>query len=338
MPNKLIITEKQFKLITEFNNYERNIIRIVEARGMFTNHDNIIAPIVKYVNSYIKTNMYDEIKSFGTNNGETLYLKKYEIIIPNYITKAITWAENIEIKVNIFNINEEDIKYLNIDEINEYHNGGFLPGDKLSENGKLNNLKIFIKGFSIYGEVISKNLYSTLYHEITHAFENYNRLKKNINGLDYYYKNTKYGDLINNEYEDYNMSKFNDINYFLFSNVENNANVASAYGDLERIKSKRENFSTDIKETFPYKEYNYYKYDIIPMLAKLDNSYWEKFKDIAFTTNKINQSTGRFKSDFIKSANYKLNDLLRGIGKVASQYYDDSEMKNNPNNKKALFK
>lgn len=342
MTSKIYITEKQFKLITEFSNSERNIIRIVESRGMFTNYDNIIGPIVRYVNNYIKANEPDSILTYTLSDMKLIPVKRYIVYIPDDITNTITWVENKIIKIIVYDLKGKYVPDIDRKRFNNSNEGLYsVPSDdKLTKDGKLNEIRILVKSFSIDGEVISQNLYSTLYHEVTHAFENYNRLKKNGNGLNHYFNTTKYDEIANSDEsdDDDETIKFKEINYYIFSNVEKNANVAGVYGDLERLNSKRENFSTDIKETYAYQLYEYVKYDVIPMLGKLDNSYWEKFKDIAFTTNKINQSTGRFKSDFIKSANYKLNDLLRGIGKVASQYYDDSEMKNNQNNKKALFK
>jgi hypothetical protein len=335
MNKKIIINENQLNnIITPlYKKYAiiEKVISLVESRGMFKDYDSVINLIITYCDTYIKQNNPDKKIKVSKGNNIAVNLNLYKINIPIDILNKISWANNKEIIINVSDMNEEDLNKLGEKDIIDNRNAGYsnLSFDKIDANGKLSKLSIFLYVFSLNKKIYYQNLHSSLYHELTHAFENYSRLKKNNNGLFTILNNTNYFDIINSDSNDPNLMSFNEINYRLLINTELNALIASTYGDLQRINSVRNNFSRDIKQTDAYKIYDSIKNHILPSIIKLDANYWKIFKSKTYLQKNKTISINNFKKEFIKSVDFKLNELIKGIGKVASQYYDDIEMKNN---------
>ena len=302
---------------------ENKVIRIVEERGMFMNYKHIIEPIIKYLQTYIQNNKPNRKSKLA----KVYEIDKYENInIPKELTSKITWIDNLNIIVNVYDVtNDVFEKVPNI--ANHRDDSGDLKRiDSLNNEGKLTSFTINITTFSVDKIIYKQNIQSTLYHELTHAFENYNRLKKyGSNSFDYLSK-TKYSKVANDS-----DNPFSYLNYIL-TQTEINADIASVYGDLERMNSVRSNFSKDIKNTDAYKLYIKAKTVILPNLIKQDEHAWSQYQKETYFVKSKQMSPNEFKKSFIRYADMKLNDLFTGIGKVASQYYDDIEMDDNYKN------
>lgn len=319
------------------NNNVKKIIQIVESRGMFTNYQHLIEPIVRYVADFVIKNSKTNGEVIKNDNGIQMEAQLIENIdIPQNLLSKIEWVEKKRITINVFNMIVDKLDSKTEKEIIDYKSGTYKINisDKLSQNQKLESININITVFAVNGELYKINLYSTLYHEITHAFENYNRLLK--------FKTNSFVHLSNTNYEEINKTgvedEFNYLNYYLINQLELNANIAGVYGDLQAINSERKNFNRDIKNTRAYQIYNSFKNDILPNLIKKSDEEWLNFSKTTYLTNKvIGNNIQTFKKEFIKYADFKLNDLLRGIGKVSSQYYDDKELKNTINKKEIIL-
>lgn len=304
---------------------EENIVKIVEERGMFSDYKNLIMPIIKYINNYLKSETPNE----KLINGKYV-IYKYVVKIPDTLLKQLTWIENKNLIIEIIDLSDDLINEIGVENITKNRKGQQTTSmfDRLTKDNKLEKLEMKINGYSLNKQVFPQNIQSSLYHEFTHAFENYNKLKKG-GGLFYDLYNTNYSD-ISKWKVDNNIFKY--VNYYLLNKTELSANIAGVYGDLERINSIRKNFSKDIKETDAYKNYYKIRNDLIPKLMNMGDSEWENFRKQTFEKYLKTPEVKVFKNDFLKFTNLKLNDLFRGIGKVASQYYDDIENQNNFNN------
>ena len=122
------------------------------------------------------------------------------------------------------------------------------------------------------------------------------------------------------------------IFYRLMRKSEFNALINSVYGDLDgRNCERRENFNEDIKFTQAYSVYLWIK-DGIYLLNSLTEDEWDKirksFNMISTNGAKPRVEIESFKKNFKKKIEQRLTDLLRGIGKIASFYYDRKEIEN----------
>ena len=122
------------------------------------------------------------------------------------------------------------------------------------------------------------------------------------------------------------------IIYRLFSNTELNALISSVYGDLESIKSERLNFHIDLKITQAYDLYLYIKENLNKIIYFLENNtqYIKPFfNELDLNNIKINpyyKNEKGYLKEFKRKTNFQLKLLLKGIGKVASLYYDNKEV------------
>lgn len=170
-----------------------------------------------------------------------------------------------------------------------------------------------------------------LYHDFNHYMELYNILlntnnkniyKKYINITKIFFDNNK---VITDDVYD---KIFKQLFYRLFSKIEMNAVIAGVYGELSELSSKREYFNDDIKKTRAYLFYSLYKYGIDDILNHIDNT---NYKMILNLLNKYdidmfnNLSLNDFKLKIKKSVEIKTKQLLNGISRVSSLYYDIQE-------------
>jgi len=308
---------------------EHKIIRIVEERGMFSDYKQLISPILNYINRSLKMDINYTPYTLTLKNGQSFKARKYFYKIPNEFLKGLSWIENKHIGITIVDVTKEDSVKIGVDEIKGVRSGLYSASkfDKLTPSGKLEDLKITLLGFSIDEELVYENLQSSLYHEFTHAYENFKKIKKGGN-LMQDMSLTNY-DIVSK----HNNEPFKFINYYLLNKTEFHANLAGVYGDLERIGSLRKNFSNDIKETSAYEYYTKIKDEYLPQIIKMGEDEWDIFKTQTFKKTINQPGTNAFKNHFIKLVEIQLSDFFRGIGKVASQYYDDIEIKDDFKNK-----
>lgn len=327
MSKKIIITEAQL-------NKTVNILS--EDRGMFTNYEKIVNPIIKYVETYIKNNQPN-----AKENLNNIEANVYNISIPINLLSEITWAENKIITINVFDITEQGLNSIGgIKWAKNFTSGSayVLESDKLTPDNKLESLNVEFDLISVNKVLIANFIRNALYHELTHAFQNYNQLLKTGKGLYHSNLNTNYGEIKGNlesPSNDEYINMFNKINYTLLNTAELNATIAGVYGSLETLNSTRDNFAKDIQKISAYNMYKDIKDNYLPKLSALDDSYWDLFQNTTYLQKKNptpgNQSGLRretpqkFKQRFLNSVNFKLKQFINGIGKVASQYYDNVE-------------
>ena len=295
---------------------ENKIIRLVEERGyMGTKYIPVIKEIISYIQNYIQTNPKNK------NNSS------WEFMIPYTITEKIDCVDNLVINITIED-KEDGYKYSGAGSNVQFINNKIV-------DGKLEMGKISIFGFSRGTNLFPHTIFNSLSHELNHLFELYERLKKRNNSNIIYARTVNQNQLLKKTFsndkviDDYIKRLF----YRLLFKSELNALINGVYGDLETLNSNRENFNSHIKYTQAYYVYQTIR-DNLHILNTLSDEEWENIiycfnitkADNAKGYADVNQFKKRFKAFII----YKLNTLIKGIGKVASFYYDSKEENNYP--------
>lgn len=300
-------------LPNEINEVKNKVFKLVEERGVAA------FPYKKVINE-----IFDFIKKQCTTISDVDGEKNIDI--PTELTSKIDFIDNLIITVNIINSTKENTIYNSGSGVTN-----FRINDKLI-NKKINWVKIEITCYCYYGFLMERTVYNSLYHELNHCYDAYNDLLKNgyykrwINQLE------KSNIQFNNIFKDKEDNElFELILYRLFSETEFNALVSSVYGDLQGLKSIRQNFQHDIQLTQAYYIWKYIGLHYKSLFKKIDENNITKIKNI-FNTYQINinsygNSLDSFKKEIIRKTTYLLNDLIKKIGKTASLYYDNKEEK-----------
>ena len=290
---------------------ENKIMRIVEERGyMGTKYIPVINEIISYTQNYILNNKFS-------------HKNKWEFFIPVNITDKIDCVEDLQIKMII----EDNYRGGN-------NSGGGSNDVFLSNtirNGKLSLGNIKIYGYSYNRQLFKHTVFNSLSHELNHLQEIHKRMLSKDNATTIFKLNKDAYDAINKKFSDDDNLNFyiKTIIYRLMRKSEFNALINGVYGDLDSHNSKRENFKEDINLTQAYSIYEYVR-DNIDILNLLNDKEWD---NILKSYNMLSANNAKpvvdmqsFKRNFKRKVVQKLNDLIKGIGKIASFYYDKQEI------------
>ena len=316
----------------KLTNEEKRVVYIVEERGISNyslKYKKIFEGIIYYINKQLR-----ESSIFVKGKFKQKYdVNIFNFLIPTGITKYIDIFENLNLTISVFDISTDD-------EIEETLYGNNSGSYKLKEkenlnfdNTKLENGEINISCFAKNHKIIKHTLITPLLHELNHATDNLERLKK------YKIKN-----LFNvfNEYNYNNIKKLRDsknnlhsiigiIIYRLWLQSERSALITSVYSDLKELDSKRSNFIRDIWNTKAGKIYKQIKYEYLPQIKDISENDIELYCNIINAPKSIKTKI-QFIDYFNKKTNLLLSDFLKHIGKVASLYYDENEVEREKNN------
>ena len=287
---------------------ENKVVKLVEVRGVAASP---YVPVAKKIVEYIKKQC-NQIR-FENN--------KISFDIPQELTSKIDFIENLKIHVNVENIPFKDYYYnsgsaksffsINDDVVNNKFVGGQIVVDCISCGGVFDDATFF----------------NNFYHELNHYYDAYKDLVKN-GGYSRFIKqlnksNLSFENLFNNEKDN---DLFNLIVYRLFSETELNALVAGVYGDLQAINSKRENFKNDIQNTQAYYIYKEIANNYKALYSQIDD---KASKKIAQALNlkpyEYGLTTDTIVKELKRKTKFLLKQLIKGIGRTASLYYDKSE-------------
>lgn len=328
MIKKILVTEAQLS----------GIINIMaEDRGMFPNHQDLAKSIIQYVQDYVNKHKNKAEQKITDNITGDLY----QIKLPNSLLSQLTWVDNKDMVISVIDITPEEYNALGgLKWAKKLTNGNthVSDTDKLTIDKKLAQLDIEITLVSTNKNLVINYFGNVLYHELTHVYQNYNQLLKTGVGLYQHNTKTNYDEIMTNLQDptsDENLRIFNIINYSLLNTAELNAIVAGVYGSLETLNSTRNNFQKDIQRISAYAVYDTIKNNYLPKLISLDDLYWDIFMHAAYqqkikptenNPSQLRKETARkFKQRFVNSVNFKLDELINRIGKMASKYYDDME-------------
>jgi len=308
---------------------KESVIKLVENRGIpneILKYNNLISTLFTYVQNQMKRQVP---KQFG--DGNKTVGNFYEILIPFDLLKGIQFIETLQLTVKVYDfINTKP---------GMVGTGDHLSGNKqiIDNNGKLNAGIINVNTTSYNGGLIKEQFYSVLYHELTHLYETYIRLKKNSDP-----SNNKQVSTFFQSHKEFNTAAINQginsndmdivhfcfVSYLLFIRSEKNAHVASVYGQLRGMNSQQQNFNKDIKETTAYKKYEQ-ALSSLGELSKLEIGKWQKF--IPYLTKPFNEITdlNTFRETYLRMGHKLVNDYIHRIGKTAGYYYDEKRENKN---------
>ena len=291
----------------KLNEYREHIVKLVEERGVAAyKYNDTIGRILNYIQNRISLN--------GSKHNT-----KITFDIPSYYLKEFKFLHEPIIEVTNTDVTDHNVTFENGTGECTIH-----PDYTKIVNGKLCNVLVKIRCFSIMNELVDKTFLNVLYHELNHAYDIFKDYERNGNIERFNNDRLRaYSPQINTEKENV---YWKEVFYRLFSSTELNGLIASVYGDLQGIKSVRKNFHKDYKETLAFKAYEFFTRNLKYALERTDD---ESLKRI------INKIPHPIKSDNINDIKVHVMDyvlkrcakLLRGIGRAASLYYDRVEDK-----------
>lgn len=289
---------------------EKKMVRLVEERGVAAfPYITTIKQILEYVQKEI----------VGISEGETKV-----VIIPNNLTSKIDFIDNLNITVTVEDGENLAYKY----------GGGCANISKNTKliDGKIDYCEISVDAYSFCGILYKHTIYNNLCHEINHLYEAWKELTHS-GTMEIFAKQATKASVDTNWFNDANLNNiFKLIFYRLYSETELNALIAGVYGDLTGMHSQRVNFARDIKRTQAYKVYLKIKIelnDVVEILKDNPNligAILNIVKNYGIELNPYNKSPEGYIKEFKRKTLYLLKQLLKGIGKVASLYYDFTEV------------
>lgn len=340
--------------------------------------EDVIQDIINYVKyewariqeENVKPNSTDE---FGFNDvpGSSGKVYTYIILIPDQLTKKLELADEFELNVAIQNF-VFDPKYLKYFGANERATGGqsYNGGGKFDRLNKttmkMENGRIDLIVPAVLGELQTKDMHSTLYHELNHSFTGL-QIKKNVSNLpddevdkmnmttmssragkhphERLMKGLKpdpITDFLNSiTYGKYNKEykSLNFILYAIWERTERNARAEAMYGDLKELHATRANFNQIYSQTSVARNIN----ELNMQLDKLrevpaHSMVWDYAATMmnmnARGKNKDRKNTELFyekvKERFITRSEQLLDILYRKAMKVAELYFQRNEPKKEP--------
>ena len=286
------------------------IIRIVEERGyMGTEYIPVIKKIISLVRDYI----YEHPKN--EDDG-------WKIYIPDELTKQIDFVDTLTLVVHV---KDSDNGF--------NHSGGgtnSIYKHNYILNVKLAIGKIEIFGYSVGKYLCTRTIFNALSHELNHLLEYYNKLRKQHTPPTLFQKAVTQNEIYDRRFSDNETINgyIKNLFYRLLFKNEFNALINGVYGDLDSMNSKRKNFKRDLEKTQAYAIYDTLMIDI-DLLDYLSDEEWQNIRQ-CYNINSVEGARhsvdlNAFKIKFKRHIEDKLQSLLKGIGKIASFYYDSQE-------------
>lgn len=297
------------KLLIEIQRNENNCNWLMEHGAVAaTPFVGALKNICDYVDLYIKQNQPN-------------MLGMWYIEVPTKYTKSI----------DIFKVLNLYITVIMADNPSETGDGKTLAYDDSNahiENGQWVEEEIMITAYSdSRRRLYRKTLLNCLVHEINHKFDELKTAQK-INNSRIYNDGKNFGELAMNIPFSHNaeITEFIQIIlYRLFSSSELNALIASTYGDLMGMRSKRENYLDDREHLQSYQIYQYIcqHFYLLNQMSDEEWHYLRKFldKDEKKVIGNENFSIQRYKNSFMRNVANCLQKLYEGIEQVAGTYY-----------------
>lgn len=284
------------------------LIYLVETRGYAkTQYIHVIKKIIKYISDKLSDEYSQD-------------LSQYKFEIPEEYTTLIDIVSNLSLIVYVQDI--PDAHSANL------HSGAGQRNvfyDTKIVNNKLDKAEIEIYAFSHNGYLLQRTVFNSLSHELNHLYEEYKRILKD--GNNNYISNQSDNSYIIDNYsfsDNYEINElFHIIFYRLFTYSETNALINSVYADLDSLNSDRDNFKNDINNIQAFKIYRTIKNNYKILYKSISDNEWHNVQTLYNNVNKNPiRSLNNFKTFFNSFLTRRLNFLLRGIGRVASLYYD----------------
>ena len=292
---------------------ENKMIRLVEERG---------------VAAFPYRTAINEIMEWCQK--QTTYLtpgQKTAFTVPKWLTAKIDFVIDLTIDVTV----EDGENFA-------YHSGGGVLqitwGDRIID-GKYDKARIKIQAFSYYGDIYERTILNSLNHELNHFYEAWKELARS-GTMSLYSKQAVKGNANITCLTDAYNRKANQIIYRLYCESELNALIAGDYGDLAGFKSHRKRFTKDLKHLQAYYLYTTMLMDLDDLIFYFQQIHPEhvkpfiqELKRVGIELNPYYKNNQGYIKEFGRRTKFLLKTLIRGIGKVASLYYDSIEVPEN---------
>ena len=340
--------------------------------------EDVIQDIVNYIKYEWARIQEENIKpndtgSFKFNNapgyGGKVYT--YIILLPDQLTKKLDLADEFDVNVAIENyvFDPKNLKYFGENERGtegqSYNGGGKF--DRLNKTTmKMRNGRIDLIVPAVLGELQTKDMHSTLYHELNHSFTGLH-IKKNVSDLpdDEVDKRNiitmssradnhphrriakainpdPVTDFLNAITYGKHSEEYKSLNFVLYAiweRTERNARAEAMYGDLKELHATRATFNQLYPQTSVARNINTLNF-YLDKLKKVPA--YSMIWDYAATMmnmnvrgkNKNRKNTEMFyekvKERFITRSEQLLDILYRKAMKVAELYFQRNEPKKEP--------
>ncbi len=290
-------------------------IRLVEERGYAGTK---YIPVIKQIVNYIQNRVYETYDDSVLDSDI-----KFEI--PEKLTSKIDIVKDLKILVTVHDRTDWN-------EAARNSGGGSKTIGRFDKiiNGKLNNITIKIFAWACDGEIFSRTIFNSLSHELNHVYEEYKRLLKYNDNSDFFLEVYNRNNASKRIYSfDKTVNEYVcNVFYRLLDKSELNALINGVYGDLkgfelDGIGIDRKDFSKNIIHLQAYVIYKYFDNKFYYVFRNLEDDEWKRIqREYNSVFNKKIHNLDNFKVHFKNLIRRRLNELMRGIGKVASYYYD----------------
>lgn len=290
-----------------------------EERGVAGHkYKEVVDEIVKYCQENIGPR--NPISAFFKNlTGKS---DTYKITIPHEITSKIDFIETLDINITFSEMGSKVVIISGGGSINIFRKNS----SNFTDDGKLAHAVINLDAFHYHGEILTRTLTNSLYHELNHGYDVWSR---GVRGVANYVNDINRGyavkdNVVFSSNSDINQL-FQEIFYRLFIPTEFNALVSGVYGDLRGMNSSRENFRKDIHNTqagwvldkFTNNFDNCLPYTSVDALMEACKSMG--IDDVS------RQDPHTFLITFKLSFEKKVREAWKRIGRTAAMWYDDKE-------------
>lgn len=334
--------------------------------------EGAIEDIVNYV-KYKWAEIQENVKpidtgEFGFNDepGQGGKIDKYIVMIPSQLGEKLGLADEFDINVTIMNF-KFDPKFLKYFGGNERgtegisYNGGGIFNRFNKTTFRMMNGRIDLTVPALNGELQTKDLHATLYHELNHSFTGLELKKKmstlpddeldqvNMTTMSQRKGNHPHIRVQKEMSPDFTRSFLNSITYgkyaedhramnFIFyaiwERTELNARAEAIYGDLKELHATRQNFKDLYPQTAVYRNIDELK-TLLDNIKKVPSS--SNIWDYAAETMNMkprgkltNSFYEKVKERFISRTEELLNTLYKKAMKVAELYFQRHEPKPEP--------
>jgi hypothetical protein len=334
--------------------------------------EGAIEDIVNYV-KYKWAEIQENVKpidtgEFGFNDepGQGGKIDKYIVMIPSQLGEKLGLADEFDINVTIMNF-KFDPKFLKYFGGNERgtegisYNGGGIFNRFNKTTFRMMNGRIDLTVPALNGELQTKDLHATLYHELNHSFTGLELKKKmsalpddeldqvNMTTMSQRKGNHPHLRVQKEMSPDFTRSFLNSITYgkyaedhkamnFIFyaiwEKTELNARAEAIYGDLKELHATRQNFKDLYPQTAVYRNIDELK-TLLGNIKKVPSS--SNIWDYAAETMNMkprgkltNSFYEKVKERFISRTEELLNTLYKKAMKVAELYFQRHEPKPEP--------
>lgn len=316
------------KLVIEDIVYGRGYPLLTEERGVGASREYLdsVKEVVDYAAWFIGKRK--SIKGLKT-----------VIQIPDYLCQLFTIFSNLRITVEVYDDGKDSREHTGAGASNNSSTQNIINnvGDAFATipQGSLRNpVEIHIYGYSEGNILIRHTVATPLIHELNHQIETYRRLSHGEKAKDkssVYSQTLAYNTLFRQLRNNKPLAEFI---YYLFSNTEINALISGVYGEMSNISTSREDFREDIKNLSAYKKYKElkdmlemmksesYPDDLFANLLVIFKNNPEIFSSILPVPLNTHCSVKRFRKAFLEKAENALDAIIKGIGRVASYWFD----------------